>query len=68
MKSICVFCGSSLGTDPAIVQAARELGTTLAGRKITLVYGGANVGLMGTVADAVLEGGGQVIGVLPKFM
>ncbi len=68
MKSLCVFCGSSFGSDPTFVEVARTLGRSLADQKVTLVYGGANVGLMGTVADSALEHGGQVIGVLPKFL
>jgi len=68
MKSLCVFCGSSSGNDPAFIKTARLLGQALAENQITLVYGGSNVGLMGAVADATLEHGGQVIGVLPKFL
>jgi uncharacterized protein (TIGR00730 family) len=68
MKSLCVFCGSSFGNDPSFLDAAKELGRALAYEKITLVYGGANVGLMGSIADATLESGGRVIGVLPKFL
>jgi uncharacterized protein (TIGR00730 family) len=68
MKSLCVFCGSSSGSDPAFIEAARLLGRTLAENQITLVYGGSNVGLMGAVADAALEHNGKVIGVLPKFL
>lgn len=68
IKSICVFCGSSLGNDPAFVEAARLLGRLLAENQITLVYGGAKVGLMGVVADSVLENAGTVIGVIPKFL
>jgi uncharacterized protein (TIGR00730 family) len=68
VKSICVFCGSSPGKDPAYADAARLLGRTLAERNITLVYGGGHVGLMGVVADAALEGGGEVIGVMPKSL
>jgi uncharacterized protein (TIGR00730 family) len=68
MKSICVFCGSSLGTDPSFTEAARELGRTLSEQNITLIYGGANRGIMGLVADSVLENNGRVIGVLPKFL
>ncbi|MBN2510386.1 MAG: TIGR00730 family Rossman fold protein, partial [Spirochaetales bacterium] len=63
--SIAVFCGSSCGNNPAYETAARELGKTLAQRGITLVYGGASVGLMGSVADGVLEVGGKVVGVMP---
>jgi len=68
MKRICVFCGSSAGARPAYLNAARELGTALAARKITLVYGGATIGLMGEIARATLAGGGEVIGVIPRSM
>ena len=63
---ICVFCGSSPGHDSQYVNAARALGTLLTDRNIGLVYGGASVGLMGAVADAVLDKGGEVIGVMPQ--
>jgi len=65
MQRICVFCGSSSGTRPAYVQAARLLAAELVQRKLGLVYGGGQVGLMGTLADAALSQGGQVIGVIP---
>src|SRR4029453_5719327 len=65
MERICVFCGSSAGTRPAYVQAARQLAAELVRRKLGLVYGGGQVGLMGTLADAALSQGGQVIGVIP---
>ncbi|MCY9659964.1 TIGR00730 family Rossman fold protein [Paenibacillus chondroitinus] len=68
MKSIAVFCGSSEGSSSIYKENAVKLGHELAKRGITLIYGGANVGLMGAVADAVLEQGGQVIGVLPHFL
>ena len=68
MQSVCVFCGSSSGTDPAYVDAATALGQLLAAQGLTLVYGGACVGLMGAVADAVLAAGGKAIGVLPDFL
>ena len=68
MNSICVFCGSSSGEDPAYAEAARFLGDILARRGITLVYGGGNVGLMGVMADAALEAGGEVIGVIPEAL
>ncbi|TVY05421.1 LOG family protein [Paenibacillus cremeus] len=68
MKSIAVFCGSSVGASPIYRESAAALGKELAQRGIRLVYGGANVGLMGAVADAVLEAGGQVVGVLPYFL
>lgn len=65
MKSICVFCGSNEGANSAYMKAAAELGTAIAGRGLRLVYGGAHVGLMGTLADAALEAGGAVTGVMP---
>ncbi|WP_042201723.1 TIGR00730 family Rossman fold protein [Paenibacillus camerounensis] len=68
MKSIAVFCGSSEGAQSIYKESAAKLGHELAKRHITLIYGGANVGLMGIVADAVLEHGGSVIGVLPQFL
>ena len=68
MKRVCVFCGSSSGVRPAYRAAAEELGRTLAARGIGLVYGGARVGLMGTVADAVINARGQVIGVIPEAL
>lgn len=68
MNSICVFCGSRPGTDPAYEVAARCLGQALAQANITLVYGGGNVGLMGVVADAALEAGGEVVGVIPEAL
>jgi uncharacterized protein (TIGR00730 family) len=67
-QSICVFCGSSPGRDPAYRHAARELGARLAAEGRRLVYGGGNVGLMGVVADAVLDAGGAVVGVIPQHL
>lgn len=67
-RRICVFCGSAFGADPAFRDAAARLGRRVAERGMGLVYGGASVGLMGVVADAALEAGGEVIGVLPRFM
>ena len=66
MKRLCVFCGSAMGRQTAYADAARALATALLDRGLGLVYGGGSVGLMGTIADAVLAGGGEVIGVLPK--
>lgn len=66
MKKICVFCGSSSGTKPVYLEAAKTLGKTLAKQGIGLVYGGARIGLMGAIADTVLHYGGEVIGVIPK--
>ena len=68
IRSICVFCGSRHGHDPAYAVAARELGRLMAERGIRLVYGGGRVGLMGEVADAVLAAGGQVVGVIPTLL
>lgn len=68
MKSITVFCGSSFGHDEIYKTQAILLGQTLAEKKIRLVYGGANVGLMGAIADGALSAGGEVVGVLPKFL
>lgn len=65
LQRVCVFCGSSSGTEAAYVEGAAELGRLLAGARVTLVYGGGSVGLMGTVADACLAAGGKVIGVIP---
>jgi uncharacterized protein (TIGR00730 family) len=66
MKQVCVFCGSRLGTPPVYAEAARALGRLLAVRGLGLVFGGGHVGLMGVLADAVLEGGGAVTGVIPQ--
>ncbi len=68
IKKICVYCGSGPGTNPAFVQAARDLGTTLAQNKIGLVYGGGSVGMMGEVANAVLANSGHVTGIIPDFL
>lgn len=68
LRSVCVFCGSRPGNDPSYAEAAVNLGRALASRGISLVYGGAKVGLMGTVADTVLAAGGRVIGIIPKLL
>jgi len=68
MKSIAVFCGSSLGTSSKIIKMARHLGARLAKEEIVLVYGGSIIGLMGEVANSVLKEGGSVIGVIPEFL
>jgi uncharacterized protein (TIGR00730 family) len=68
IKNICVYCGSSPGKKPEYSIAAKALGKALSERGIGLVYGGAAVGIMGVVADAVLEAGGQAIGVIPKSL
>ena len=68
IKSVAVFCGSSPGVDPVYEAEAKALGRVLALKGIRLVFGGAKVGLMGAIADAALEAGGEVIGVLPYFL
>jgi uncharacterized protein (TIGR00730 family) len=68
MQRICVFCGAKPGQGKAYMQAARAFGELLAERDIELVYGGGRVGLMGALADAVLEGGGSAIGVIPQAL
>lgn len=68
MKSLAVYCGSNYGNNPLFKAGAEALGAAMAKQGITLVYGGGSIGLMGTVADAVLAGGGQVIGVIPTFL
>ena len=68
LSRICVYCGSSAGTGPDFADAARSLGELLARSGITLVYGGAAVGLMGAVADAALATGGRVVGVIPRHL
>ena len=66
LSSVCVFCGSNGGADPAYLAAARRAGRGLAERGLRLVYGGGKVGMMGAVADAALEAGGEVVGVIPR--
>jgi hypothetical protein len=68
MKRLCVFCGSNAGHDPNYRAEAEKLGRLFAGRGIELVYGAGNIGLMGAVADACLEAGGTVIGVIPEAL
>lgn len=68
MKRLCVFSGSSFGNNPRYSEAARRLGALLAERRVDLVFGGGNVGLMGEVSRAVLEGGGRVTGVIPEHI
>jgi uncharacterized protein (TIGR00730 family) len=66
--NVCVFCGSGIGFNPLYSETTRKLGILLAQASIQLVYGGGNIGLMGTLADAVLEAGGKVTGVIPAFL
>lgn len=68
IKTICVYCGSSPGRNALFLQSARSMGKEIAERKLTLVYGGGRVGLMGEVARAAMENGGKVIGVIPQAL
>ena len=68
LTSICVYCGSGMGADPDHAAAARTLGRQMAQAGIRLVYGGGSVGLMGTTARAVLDAGGAVTGIIPRFL
>ncbi|MFN3224978.1 MAG: TIGR00730 family Rossman fold protein [Hyphomicrobiales bacterium] len=68
LTSVCVYCGSRTGQNPAYETAAQSLGEALASSNIRLVYGGGSVGLMGTVARACLDAGGKVTGVIPRFL
>ena len=68
IKSICVYCASGPGNNPAFMEAATQLGCILAHNGIRLVYGGGSVGLMGALAEAVLDHGGTVTGVIPDFL
>jgi len=68
LKSMCVFCGASVGNDPAFAAAGRQLGAMMAARGVRLIFGGGHVGMMGVVADAVLDGGGEAVGVIPEHL
>ena len=68
MESICVYCGSSDGASPAYVEAGRTLGQAIAEAGLRLVYGGGSKGVMGAVADGVLSAGGNVLGIIPRFL
>ena len=68
MRTVAVFCGSRLGHRTAFRDAAAAFGRAAAGRGLTIVYGGGNVGLMGVLADAVLAAGGEIVGVIPRFL
>lgn len=68
IASLCVFCGSHTGSDRVYSDAAKRVGEELADRRIRLIYGGGKVGLMGVLADAALQRGGEVIGVIPQFL
>jgi len=68
MNTVTVFCGSKPGNDPDYMKAAHDLGAGLAGNSITLIYGGGNKGMMGAVANACLDAGGKVVGIIPKLL
>jgi uncharacterized protein (TIGR00730 family) len=68
INALCVYCGSSTGTDPAFVKTAQDFGRILAQNGIRLVYGGGSIGLMGAIASSVIEHGGHVTGVIPEFL
>lgn len=68
IESLAVFCGSKEGKDPVFIEQARKLGQLMAAKKITLIYGGGSAGIMGVIADAVMENGGHVKGVIPKIL
>lgn len=68
IRSLCVYCGSSVGADPAFVEAATGLGKLLAEHQVSLIYGGGSLGLMGALASSVLDHGGRVTGVIPEFL
>ena len=68
IDALCVYCGSSPGTDPGFVAAAQSLGKILAENQIRLIYGGGSVGLMGALANAVLDHGGHATGIIPEFL
>jgi uncharacterized protein (TIGR00730 family) len=67
-RGVCVYCGSSLGGDPRYAEAADELGAAIAGMGARLVFGGGDRGLMGRVARAAMDAGGEVVGIIPKFL
>lgn len=68
IQSLAVFCGSKSGNNPTFIAHAKELGALLAKKNITLIYGGGNKGMMGSIANAVLENQGKVIGIMPSFL
>jgi uncharacterized protein (TIGR00730 family) len=68
IRTVCVYCGSSPGTDPAFIESARALGQAMAAHGVGLIYGGGGEGMMGEVASAVMAGGGTVTGIIPEFL
>jgi len=67
-NNVCVFCASSAGNDPIYIESAKQVGEFIGQRNLSLIYGGGKVGLMGAVADASIDAGGKVIGIIPDFM
>ena len=68
IRTVCVYCGSGPGTDPAFIEAARDFGKAMGREGVGLVYGGGSKGLMGAVANSVLDNGGHVTGIIPEFL
>jgi uncharacterized protein (TIGR00730 family) len=68
IKAVCVYCGSGPGSNPKFVETARALGRILAENNIRLIYGGGSIGLMGAIAESVVDHGGQVTGIIPEFL
>jgi len=68
LRNLCVYCGSNPGRQDIYIEAARELGRTMARQGVGLVYGGASIGIMGAIADAVLEAGGRAVGIIPESL
>jgi uncharacterized protein (TIGR00730 family) len=68
IKSLAVFCGSKNGTNPVFIRHAEQLGKLLAEKNVTLIYGGANIGIMGAIADSTMNNGGRVVGIIPKVL
>jgi len=68
IQSVCVYCGSSVGADPAFLAAARGFGQILGRERVRLVYGGGGIGLMGALAHAAMDAGGEVTGIIPEFL
>ena len=66
LKSVCIFCGSSAGKNPSYTQSAKEVGTLLTKNNLRLIYGGASIGVMAAVAQTMLDGGGNVVGIMPQ--
>ena len=68
IRSVCVFCGSRFGENPSYKEAAKKLGKIFVEKGVTLVYGGGRIGLMGIISETIIDSGGEVIGIIPKFL